>query len=330
MAPNRNTSLHTQKIQSRESLSLYPMQTAAKKLIVLAGPTAVGKTTCAIQLAERFQGEILSADSRQFYREMNIGTAKPSPEELTRVPHHFINSLSIFDSYDVGLFERDALQCLQKVYERQQLPLLTGGSGLYIQAVCKGLDDFPVIPKAITQSVEQDLIEKGLQSLQEELRQNDPVYYRQVDLKNPRRLQRALAVIRHTGRPFSAFRQMEHGSKKKKRPFQPLYLLLERPRDELYERINRRVLLMVEQGLLDEARRLFPHRHLKALQTVGYQELFNHLEGKISLDEAVALIQRNSRRYAKRQLTWFRKGDWQRFHPDEHPAIEKMIENFLR
>ncbi len=305
------------------------MQTTTKKLIVLAGPTAVGKTACSLQLAEKFGWEILSADSRQFYREMNIGTAKPSENELNRVPHHFINSLSIFDEYDVGQFERDALQCLQQLYEKQHSALLTGGSGLYIRALCEGLDDFPQIPRSIAQTVERDLREKGLEYLQEELRQNDPAYYRQVDLNNPRRLQRALAVIRHTGRPFSAFRQMEKNATKKNRPFETHYFLLMRPREELYQRINRRVLLMMEQGLLDEARQLFPHRHLKALQTVGYQELFDHLEGKISLDEAVNLIQRNSRRYAKRQLTWFKKGTWQRFHPEELPALQKTIQKLL-
>ena len=297
-----------------------------KKLLVLAGPTSVGKTELSIRLAETFGMEILSADSRQFYREMNIGTAKPTPEQLTRVPHHFINSLSIFDRYDVGMFEQDALRRLQKLYQKHDSALLTGGSGLYIRALCEGLDDFPEIPPEIHQKLEEDLKTKGLHPLQEELKKTDPRYYEQVDLQNSRRLLRALSVIRHTGKPFSAFRQMEQGKKQKSRPFQPIYLLIERPRQQLYERINQRVLLMMEQGLLQEAQQLFPHRRLKALQTVGYQELFAHLEGQISLDEAVSLIQRNTRRYAKRQLTWFRKGNWHRF-PAE---AEKEILRFLR
>ncbi len=301
-----------------------------KKLLVLAGPTAVGKTALSIRLAEELGMEILSADSRQFYREMNIGTAKPTAEELARVPHHFINSLSIFDSYDVGMFEQDALQKLQLLYQTQDAALLTGGSGLYIRALCEGLDDFPDIPAPIRDELEKELQEKGLAPLQEELKKKDPRYYRQVDLQNSRRLLRALSVIRHTGKPFSAFRQMERRAQTKPRPFQISYLLLERPREELYERINRRVLLMMEQGLLKETQQLFPHRHLKPLQTVGYQELFAHLEGQISLDEAVALIQRNSRRYAKRQLTWFRKGNWQRFPADaEKEVLDAMKQTLL-
>ncbi len=306
------------------------MKQRSSTLIVLAGPTAVGKTALSLELAQKLNCEILSADSRQFYREMNIGTAKPAREELAMVPHHFINSLSIFDSYDAGSFERDALKALAKIYQQKNIALLTGGSGLYIRAVCEGFDDFPAVPEEIQQSIAQDLKDKGLQALQEELRVADPVYYRQVDLQNPRRLQRALAVIRYTGQPFSAFRQIEQSKCKKSRPFLPLYVLLERPREELYQRINLRVIQMMEQGLLEEARQLYPYRHLKALQTVGYQELFAHLAGEISLQEAVRLIQRNTRRYAKRQLTWFRKGNWQRFHPDEKQKITDFIYKHLK
>ncbi len=273
-----------------------------KHLVVIGGPTAVGKTAAAIAVAQRLGTEILSADSRQFYRELNIGTAKPSPEERAAVPHHFIDSLSIHQDYSVGDFERDALQLLQGLFQRYDTLLLVGGSGLYLRAVCEGLDEFPEVPPAVRRQVRRLFEEEGLEALQEELRRRDPAYFARVDRHNPQRLMRALEVCLAAGRPFSSFRT----GKPKPRPFQPLlfYLTLERPL--LYRRIDQRVDAMMQEGLLEEARSLFPHRHLNALQTVGYQELFDYLEGKTTLEEAVRLIKRNTRRYAKRQLTYFR------------------------
>ncbi len=273
-----------------------------KQLVVIGGPTAVGKTAAAIEVARALGTEILSADSRQFYRELNIGTAKPSPEELAAVPHHLVNSLSIHQDYSVGDFERDALQLLQRLFQRYDTLLLVGGSGLYIRAVCEGLDDFPEVPPEVREQVRRFYEAEGLEALQEELRRYDPAYFARVDRRNPQRLLRALEVCRATGRPFSSFRRGEP----KPRPFKPLLFYLTLDRALLYERIDQRVDAMMAAGLLEEARALFPHRHLNALQTVGYRELFDHLEGKTSLEEAVRLIKRNTRRYAKRQLTYFR------------------------
>lgn len=286
--------------------------TSKKFLLVVGGATASGKTAFAIRLAQHFNTHILSCDSRQFYREMNIGTAKPTAQELSKAPHHFINSLSIHQEYSVGDFERDALKLLEKCFAEHQFVVLCGGAGLFIKAVCEGLDEFPEVPAQVKAQLQADYEQHGLAFLQEELRCTDPDYHREVDLQNPHRLLRALAVIRASGQPFSTFRQQEAAT----RPFQPIYLQMDWPREELYDRINRRVDQMIAEGLLDEVRDLFPLRHLNALQTVGYQELFDHFSGDITMEEAIALIKRNSRRYAKRQLTWFRRdGFWQPFAP---------------
>ncbi|MCO6491492.1 MAG: tRNA (adenosine(37)-N6)-dimethylallyltransferase MiaA [Phaeodactylibacter sp.] len=286
----------------------------SKHLIVVGGPTASGKTAFAIRLARHFGAAILSADSRQFYREMNIGTAKPSEEELEQAPHYFVNSRSISEEYSVGDFERDALQILEELFARQDIAVLVGGSGLYIKALCEGLDDFPDVPPAIRDQVEEEYRAKGLKHLQEELARADPDFYEEVDRQNPHRLIRAIAVCRASGQPFSRFRK----AARRPRPFTPIYLQLHWPRRELYRRINRRVEQMVAAGLLEEARSLYPERQLTALQTVGYQELFDHFDGSLSRKEAIALIQRNSRRYAKRQLTWYRRdGHWLLLRPDD-------------
>ncbi|MEO1714074.1 MAG: tRNA (adenosine(37)-N6)-dimethylallyltransferase MiaA [Bacteroidota bacterium] len=304
-------------------LQLYFLTNSNQKyLIAVGGATASGKTGLAIRLAQHFQTEILSADSRQFYREMSIGTAKPAPAELAQAPHHFIDSLSIFDPYTVGDFERDALAKLHRLFEKHQVVILAGGSGLFIRAILEGLDDFPEVPEEIKQQLQQAYEEQGLPFLQRELQEKDPVYYEEVDLENPMRVLRALGVIRASGQAFSSFRQ----GQTKERFFESICVLLDWDRDLLYQRINQRVDLMIEEGLLEEARRLFPHRHLNALQTVGYQELFDHFEGHHDLNTAIELIKRNSRRYAKRQGTWFRKRPiWQGFPPQDWDALLAFI-----
>lgn len=291
-------------------------------LIVIGGPTASGKTELAIRLATDLGTEILSADSRQFYREMRIGTARPDEAQLAAVPHHFIGHLSVADSYSVGDYERDALALLDKLFEQRQAVILTGGSGLYIKALCEGLDEFPEVPAEVLEGVKNLYAEQGIEALQRELQSIDPAYYATVDLQNPHRLIRAIAVYRASGKPFSSFRTLQTVE----RPFTPIYIWLDRPREALYQRINRRVDEMLEQGLLDEARQLYPLRHFNALQTVGYQELFDYFEGKLTLDAAVDLIKQNSRRYAKRQLTWMRRdGHWTTFSPGQWEEITAFV-----
>lgn len=290
---------------------------ARKYLIVISGPTASGKTSFAIQLAQHFKTEIISADSRQFYQEMNIGTAKPSKVELSVAPHHFIGHLEINQTYSVGDFERDALALLNQLFVKHQVVILTGGSGLYIKALCEGMDHFPEVPDSIKKAIEKLYKEKGINALQEELAQSDPIYYQQVDLQNPHRLIRALSICRATTRPFSEF----HNQTKPERAFTPIYLQLHWSRTKLYDRINARVDKMMQDGLLEEARQLFPLKHLNALQTVGYQELFEYIDGNHSLEEAIELIKRNSRRYAKRQLTWSRRNGFWKLIPTNDYAL---------
>ncbi|MDX2071931.1 MAG: tRNA (adenosine(37)-N6)-dimethylallyltransferase MiaA [Haliscomenobacter sp.] len=298
-----------------------------KYLIVVGGPTGSGKTAMAIRLAQFFHTEILSADSRQFFREMSIGTAKASPEELQAVPHHFINSLSVEQAYSVGDFERDALALLARLYQEHQVVILAGGSNLYIKALCEGLDEFPEVPESVRNEVEQLYKKEGIAALQQELAQVDPIYFEQVDRSNPQRLIRAISVHRASGLPFSSFRTQQAES----RFFCPLYLWLELPREELYQRINQRVDQMLHAGLETEARSLYPQRHLNALQTVGYQELFDYFAGDISREEAIDLIKRNSRRYAKRQGTWMRRdGFWKTFSPEQFDAIIQYLESEKR
>lgn len=288
--------------------------TAKKYLLIIGGATASGKTDFAIALARHFHTEILSSDSRQFYREMSIGTAKPTPAELQSVPHHFINSLSIGDDYSAGDFERDALTLLDKLYRDRDVVIVAGGSGLFIRALCEGLDNFPEIPPTIRDRVNHWYEKEGLLGLQKRLQESDPQYYTQVDADNPRRLMRALVVQESTGQPYSLYLK----NKSPERPFIPIYLALHRPRTELYHRINTRVDKMVTEGLIEEARSLYPHRELNALQTVGYQELFEYFDGKLLSDEAIGAIKQHSRNYAKRQMTWFRnQGSWKQFNPEE-------------
>jgi tRNA dimethylallyltransferase len=295
----------------------------SKYLIVIGGPTASGKTTLSLELATHFQTEILSADSRQFFREMELGTAKPTAEELSVAPHHFINSRSIFEPYSVGDFERDALAFLEEFYKKNDLAILVGGSGLYIRALCEGLDKFPDVAPEIKQQVIDDFDKNGIEFLQKELAIADPIYYAEVDRHNVHRLMRALSVCRASGQPFSSFRKKETET----RPFTPIYILTEMDRAILYDKINRRVDLMVENGLIEEAKNLLPHKHLTALQTVGYQEFFDYFAGNITQNEAIELVKRNSRRYAKRQMTWYRKNAyWNAFSPTKVKEIIAFVE----
>lgn len=300
------------------------MEPKNKHLLVIAGPTAVGKTEICLQLAEKFHTEIISSDSRQFYRETNVGTAKPSLAELELVQHHLINSLSIFDVYDVKKFERDAINLLDQLFEKHDVVIMTGGSGLYVDAICYGFDEIPDLDPNIRRGLISDFQRKGIQNLQFRLQQLDPVYYEMVDIHNPQRLMRALEVCIGTGKTYSSFRK----KKKNTRPFNIILIGLERDREELYQRIDSRMDGMIAEGIFEEAERLFPHRHLNALQTVGYSEIFGYLEGKYNKEEAVRLLKRNSRRYAKRQMTWFKKYDqmaW--FHPSDLKGIGAFIES---
>ncbi len=288
-------------------------------LIVIAGPTAVGKSSVATHLAKAFSCDILNADSRQIYQELDIGTAKPSPVELQATPHHFVSSHSISQRYTAADYVEEALAILEGLWEDHRVAILTGGTGLYIRGVLEGFDDIPDVDPQMTEALEIQFRESGIAALQEELRLKDSTYYHKVDLHNHRRIIRALSVIRTTGQAYSSFLRQEPVV----RQFRPLKILLQMERDALYERINQRVDLMMEIGLLDEVRGLMDYRDLPSLQTVGYRELFDHLDGKTSLQEAIELIKRNSRRYAKRQMTWYRnQPDWQVFSPYE---IEEML-----
>lgn len=274
--------------------------------MILAGPTAVGKTSLSIHLAKRFQAEIISADSRQFYKEMEIGTAKPTMEEMAGVPHHFINSLSIHDDYNVGKFEKDALNLLDNLFKIHNVVFVVGGSGLYVKALCEGIDDMPEIPNEIRQMLNLEYEKNGIEYLQKELAESDPEYFEIVDQQNPQRLIRALELFRATGKNMSFYRAQE---KQIERPFNILKIGLERPREELYERINLRMDQMIQDGLFEEAQELYAFKYLNALQTVGYSEIFGYFDGDYEQEEAIILLKRNSRRYAKRQMTWFKKDD---------------------
>lgn len=294
-----------------------------KFLLLVVGPTAVGKTDLCLKLAKKFKTEIVSCDSRQFYREMNLGTAKPSPDELQQVKHHLINSLSIEEDYDVRKFEKDALKILDGIFKKSNVAVLTGGSGLFADAIANGLDEIPDVDPEVRKQIIEEFDEKGLDWLQSELSKVDPEYFDQVDRQNPQRLMRALEVYRGTGLKFSSFRV----KKKSIRPFQIIKIGLDRPRQELYDRIDLRMDQMIAAGLFDEADALFGKRHLNALQTVGYSEIFGLIEGKYDREEAIRLLKRNSRRYAKRQMTWFRRDESIRwFHPDQRQEILAWID----
>lgn len=293
-----------------------------KKLIVLAGPTAVGKTTAAIQVAQHYKAEIFSADSRQLYQEMTIGTAKPSVEELAQVKHHFINTISIQDDYDAGRYETEVIAALETYFADKDIAILTGGTGLYLRAVMEGLDSFPPVDSAISDKYEDLFQDKGLDHLQMLLEQSDKAYFDEVDLNNHRRIIRALSVIESTGKAFSEYRL----GKRKERNFDIVPILLTRDREDLYDRINTRVGDMIKAGLMKEAKALYDYQDLRALQTVGYSEVFLMEAGMIDLYTAVELIKRNTRRYAKRQMTWFRRNDyWQAVAADSPTLTDDIL-----
>ena len=293
----------------------------SKYLIVVGGPTAVGKTSTTIALANQLECDIISADSRQFYREMSIGTAKPTIEEQSKAKHHFIDSLSISEDYSVGKFEADTLQLLEELFQENDYSILTGGSGLYLNAIIRGLDKFPEIDSSFREILNSELEEKGLHALVEELERSDPQYFEKVDINNPHRIIRALEVIRATQKPFSSFLR----KKPIKRPFNILPIKIEMNREILYERINLRVDIMMKQGLKEEAKALYPQKHLNALRTVGYSEWFDHFDGLTDHFTAVELIKRNTRRYAKRQITWFNnQGDYKGIVQGQHIVNQMM------
>ena len=273
-----------------------------KQLITIIGPTAVGKTSLAIKIAKFFKTEIVSADSRQFYKEMCIGTAKPTENELSQVKHHLINNKSIQDKYNINDYEKDALNSLNTIFKNNNVAVLVGGSGLYINSVIYGLDDIPEINPEIRKSIYSELETKGIAKLQEKLKILDQLSYHKIDVNNPRRLVRALEVSISTKKPYSSFLK----NTKKKRSFNTIVLGINQNRDLLYDRINSRVDNMIENGLINEAKGLYNLKHLTSLNTIGYSEIFKHIEGDYSLNECITEIKKNSRRYAKRQLTWFK------------------------
>jgi tRNA dimethylallyltransferase len=298
-----------------------------KYLVVIAGPTGVGKTSLAIQLTRHYSSKIISADSRQFYKEMNIGTAKPTEKELSQAEHFFINSLSIHDNYSIGDFEKDVIKCLDKLFEENQLVFLVGGSGLYINAVLNGVDEFENVSEATKENVKLNYEQKGLLWLQQQLEKLDPYYYSTVDINNPQRLQRALEVCLETGKPYSSFLS----NSKKTRNFETIKILINTDREILYDRINKRVDEMVKNGLVEEAKSLHPHKKLNALNTVGYKELFAHFDGETDLATAIDLIKQKTRNYAKRQITWFNNQDtYETFGRDDLEKIKAYLEIILQ
>ena len=274
-------------------------------LIVLLGPTGIGKTDISIDIARHFGCDIISADSRQFFREMRLGTALPSREQLAEIKHHFIGFLSVKDYYSSNLFERDVLGILPDLFKKNSVVLMTGGSGMYIDAVCDGIDDIPDVDPEIREKFARKYKEEGIEGLRIELKLLDPEHYEKVDLKNPRRIIRALEICETTGQPYSGFLTKQ----KRRRDFEIIKTGLKRPREELFDRINRRVDLMIRDGLEEEAMNLFGFRHLNALNSVGYREFFDFFDGKTTRDKAIELIRRNTRRFAKRQITWWSKDE---------------------
>ena len=297
----------------------------SKFLITVIGPTAIGKTALAVSLAKYFETEIISSDSRQFYKEMSIGTAVPTDQEQQGIPHHLIQYISIATPYSVGDFETEALQKINELHNAYNVLIMVGGSGLYTDAVLKGLDTFPEVSHGIREELNQTLEQKGITALQSQLEEMDPDYYQMVDIQNPHRIIRALEVCLTSGKPYSSFL----GQPKAVRPFKSLVVGLQADRDILYERINTRVDQMMAGGLLDEAKRLLPYKEYNALQTVGYQELFAFMEGEYSFEAAVDEIKKNTRRFAKRQMTWYRKSKdvlWFDFQTP-HDVIAIAIQN---
>ena len=299
------------------------MSTKRGTLIVVVGPTGSGKSALAVKLAQHYNAPVISTDSRQVFRNMAIGTAQPTTEELAAAKHYFIADREVEDDFNCGKYEVEALALLEGLFAENRYVVAVGGSGLYIQALCEGMDSLPEADDALRAELKARLENEGLEVLADELRRLDPKYAEEVDIQNPARVMRALEVCITTGRPYSEQRV----GKVAERPFNIVKVGTDMPRDVLYERINRRVDMMVEQGLVAEAMAMYPKRHLNALQTVGYRELFEHFDGNCSLDEAIELIKRNSRRYAKRQLTWFRRDEstgW--YSPDDIEGVVAFID----
>ena len=296
---------------------------SSKTLIIIAGPTAVGKTYLCVKLAKLLDTEVVSADSRQFYHELSIGTAKPTIEEMDGIKHHFVDSHSIQDYYSVGDFERECLVVLKEIFQRKDVVILTGGSGMFIKMITDGIDEMPEANLALRQTLAKRLENEGLKILANELKKLDPIYYEQVDIQNTQRVLRALEVCISTGQPFSSFRK----NQKAERPFQMIKIGLERPREELYTRIDKRMDIMLSSGLETEAKSVIDFREHYALKTVGYREIYEHLDGEYDREEMVRLLKRNSRRYAKRQMTWFKNQD--EFHWFNAKNEEEIIE-FVR
>ena len=274
-----------------------------KTLIVITGPTAVGKTALCLDIAKHFDIPIINADSRQIFRELKIGTARPTEEQMREVKHYFVGMLGLEDYYSASLFEQQVLELLEQLFQTHDYALMTGGSMMYIDAVCDGIDDIPTIDEQTRDTMKRRLAEEGLEALCDELRRLDPEYYEIVDRQNPRRVVHALEICMMTGKTYTSFRKRE----KRERPFQIIKIGLNRPREELYKRINQRVDQMMADGLLNEVRSLYPYKGLNALNTVGYKELFDYIDGRWSLEEAVERIKGNTRRYARKQLTWYKK-----------------------
>lgn len=302
------------------------MSNPSNFLVILLGPTGVGKTSISIKLSKALEAPILSADSRQFFREMRIGTAAPSNEQLIAAPHHFIAHKSISERYSCGMFEIEALKLLESIYQTQSVALLVGGSMLYIDAVCKGIDDFPIPDPELRKTLEDQLKNEGIEKLRAQLKVLDLEKYNSIDLKNPQRILKAVEVCLQTGKSYSTFLTQP----KRERAFKIVKIGLNRPREELYNLINQRVEKMVVDGLVDEARNLLPLRNQNALKTVGYREIFDYLDGNISLEQAIELIKRNSRHYAKRQLTWWgRDPEIKWFHPEDEDGIIRFVREKL-
>lgn len=298
-----------------------------KFLVVITGPTGIGKTSVSIDVARYFQSEIISSDSRQIFRELSIGTAVPDAEERKAVPHHFVHSHSLEEDYNASRFEKDVLELLEKLYMKHNMVLLVGGSMLYVDAVCKGIDLMPDADPEIRQKLKQQFENEGIESLRLQLKKLDPDYYKTVDLKNPNRIIHALEISIQTGKPYSSFRT----ETTKERHFKIIKIGLNCDRNELHNRINQRVDKMIESGLLEEARSVYDKKHLNSLNTVGYRELFSHFDGEISKEDAFGLIKRNSRRYARKQITWFRRDpEMQWFEPDETVKIIEYISEKIK
>ena len=294
-----------------------------KTLIVITGPTAVGKTACSLEIARHYGIPIINADSRQIYKELEIGTARPTEAEMQRVKHYFVGILGLEDYYSASLYEQQVLELLKEQFQTHDYALISGGSMMYIDAVCDGIDDIPTVDDKTRHLLKEKLANEGLEALVQELKQLDPEYYEIVDKQNPRRVVHALEICTMTGKTYTSFRKRE----KKNRPFKIIKIGLNRPREELYRRINQRVDLMMENGLLHEAYAMYPKRGLNALNTVGYKELFDYFDGKWSLEEAVERIKGNTRRYARKQLTWYKKDESIRwFLPEQKKKIIKYIE----